>query len=207
MVTEKIACVTADREFLGNSLIEYLREQNIKLCIRIKNNTEVANARGQLVNAWTLFNHLSVGESLILSGKRSIWGQKLYLVGLKTKVDEFLIIATTESPETALVNYGKRWQIETLFGCLKSRGFNFESTHITENERISSMIAILAITFVWAHRTGEWLHQQRPIPLKTTIGRPLIRLFRYGLDYLQNLLCNRKVSRISTVRQIIRLVP
>ena len=29
-------------------------------------------------------------------------------------------------------DYYQRWHIETLFGCLKSRGFDLEATHMTE---------------------------------------------------------------------------
>ena len=47
---------------------------------------------------------------------------------------ELVIIATQEQPETALADYRERWQIETLFGCLKTRGFDLETTHITDLE-------------------------------------------------------------------------
>ena len=40
-----------------------------------------------------------------------------------------------------------RWQIETLFGCLKTRGFNFEDTHLTDPERLSKLLGLLALAF------------------------------------------------------------
>ena len=76
-----------------------------------------------------------------------------------------------------------RWEIECLFGCFKGRGFNFEDTHITDKERIKKLVALLAIAFTWAHRTGEWQNEQRPIKIKKH-GRPAVSLFRYGLDFL-----------------------
>ena len=48
----------------------------------------------------------------------------------------------------------------SLFGCLKSKGFGFEETHITRPERIEKLIAVLTITFCWAHKIGEWRHQE-----------------------------------------------
>jgi len=45
-------------------------------------------------------------------------------------------------------------------------------------------MALLAIGFYWAHKTGEWKQKSvRPIKLKTH-GRLERSIFRYGLDYL-----------------------
>jgi hypothetical protein len=63
-------------------------------------------------------------------------------------------------------HYGKRWEIETLFGCLKSRGFNFEDTHMVNPERIGKLLVLLTVAFVWAHRVGQWKHEDKPIPVK-----------------------------------------
>lgn len=43
--------------------------------------------------------------------------------------------------------------------------------------------ALLAIAFCWAHKTGEWRHEKKPIKIKKH-GRPAVSLFRYGLDYI-----------------------
>ena len=71
-----------------------------------------------------------------------------------------------ELPLLSMLQRCYLWYMETLFACLKTRGFRFEDTHLTDPDRVSKMVALLAIAFVWAHQTGEWLHQQRPIPLK-----------------------------------------
>ncbi len=31
--------------------------------------------------------------------------------------------------------YRRRWEIETMFGCLKTRGFRMEDTHITDPDK------------------------------------------------------------------------
>ena len=58
-----------------------------------------------------------------------------------------------------------------------------EDTHITDKVRIKKLVALLAIAFTWAHRTGEWQNEQKPIKIKKH-GRPAVSLFRYGLDFL-----------------------
>ncbi len=66
---------------------------------------------------------------------------------------------------------------------IKGRGFSFEDTDITDKARIKKLVALLAIAFTWAHGTGEWQNEQKPIKIKKH-GRPAVSLFRYGMDFL-----------------------
>lgn len=182
-----IRCLTADREFIGKEWFSYLIEKCILFRIRIKENFLVANSRGILVPAKTLFRGLGVGETQVLKGLRTVLGHELFIIGHRLADGEYLIIVTNDEPETALDEYARRWEIETLFSCLKSRGFNFESTHITEPKRISKLVALLAIAFCWCHITGEWLQTQKAIKIKKH-GRKAISIFRYGLDELREIL-------------------
>jgi len=59
--------------------------------------------------------------------------------------------------------------------------FDFEATHLTELDRIETLLTLLATAFCWAHLLGEWLHEQKLIPIKSHY-RPAISIFRYGLD-------------------------
>ncbi|MEQ1120092.1 transposase, partial [Acinetobacter junii] len=54
-----------------------------------------------------------------------------------------------------------RWEIETLFSCLKGRGFNLENTRLTDPRRVKKLIAVLAIGFCWCYLTGEWQHDRK----------------------------------------------
>ena len=99
---------------------------------------------------------------------------------------ELLIIISSDSTTTAISDYGKRWGIETLFGMFKTRGFCLESTHFTDSERLSKLLALMSLALVWAVKTGEWLHQHNPIKLKKH-GRKAKSVFRYGLDHLRSI--------------------
>ncbi|MBF5060084.1 transposase [Candidatus Neptunochlamydia vexilliferae] len=83
-----------------------------------------------------LFNGLAIQQQRALKGLRKVYGNQVYLAGLRTPKNELLIVATNKDPENAIEMYAKRWEIETLFGCLKGRGFNFEDTHMTDNEKL-----------------------------------------------------------------------
>lgn len=180
----KILGLLADREFVGAKWFKWLNQGNIPFYIRIKNNTITTNSRGLEVDIEGLFNGLAIQQQRALKGLRKVYGNQVYLAGLRTPKNELLIVATNKDPENAIEMYAKRWEIETLFGCLKGRGFNFEDTHMTDNEKISKLIAILTVAFAWAYKAGEWRHEEKePIKIKKH-GRLAVSIFRYGLDYI-----------------------
>ncbi len=152
-----------------------------------------------------LFRGLKPTELRALYNKRMIMGHEVYIEGMLLADGELLIIASNEIPGNLITKYAFRWEIETIFSCLKGRGFNFEDTHITDQDRIKKIVVLLAIGFCWAHKTGEWRHDEvNAIKIKAH-GRPEVSLFRYGLDYLIDVLANlfsKHVLLIKNVRMI-----
>lgn len=163
---ERIKALLADREFVGQDWFEYLQSQQIPFRIRIKHNTLIPNRWNKSLKASRLFASLQSGERHCLFDRRPVWGCLLHVVALRLDNGQLLVLVTTDQPEQALDDYARRWEIETLFGCLKSRGFRFEDTHLTDPERIAKLIALLALAFVWAYRAGEIRSQTHPIPVK-----------------------------------------
>lgn len=186
-----IEYVLADREFVGKEWFNFLIKKEIIFRIRIKSNTLVANSRGHLVSVKNLFRNLPREHYHILPGQRKIWGHHLHIVGFKVSDGTLVIVATQDQPETALDDYKERWQIETLFECLKTRGFDLEATHMQDPQRLEKLLAFTAIAFSWAHIVGEWRHEIKPIKIKKH-HRPTHRLFRYGLNYLKRCLSHRQ---------------
>lgn len=186
---DKIDCLTGDREFIGKKWFSYLVEKGITFRLRIKENILVTNSRGIPVHAKTLFRFLKPGQYCVLEGKRFVLGLELFIIGLKQPNGEYVILVTDKDPEQAMEDYKIRWEIETLFGCLKTRGFNFESTHLTDPERIKKLVAVLAIAFCWCHITGEWAQTLKPIKIKKH-GRKAESIFRCGLDVLREIVLN-----------------
>ena len=185
----KIKCLTADREFIGFKWFTYLLSEGIHFRIRVKENFTVTSSKGTKAPIKALFRNLKQGETRVLSRPRMICGVRVFIIGQKLPSGKYLILVTDTDPETAMDDYRLRWEIETLFACLKTRGFNFESTHLTKLERIDKLVAVLAITFSWCHITGEWLHEQTPIKIKKH-GRRAVSIFRYGLNWLREIVLN-----------------
>jgi len=183
---ENIAGLLADREFTGKEFFRYLVWKEVPFFIRIKGGTLIDNGRGKQVIASNLFKGLRKGEKRTLRGKRCVYGRDLYVTGAKSpKSGELMIVVSNVETEEAVEKYLQRWKIETLFGCLKGKGFKFEDTHITDRKKIKKMVGVLAVAFCWSYKVGEWRNaEEKPIAFKKH-GRPAVSIFRYGLDFLR----------------------
>jgi len=184
---ENIKAIVADREFIGKQWLNWLNQNKVIYYIRIKENASVRiNNLNKPIKC--IFESLRIGEVLILKRSRIIYENKVYISGIKLK-DELVIIISNRKDNNALHIYGLRWEIETLFAAFKSRGFNFESTHLTKRDRIEKMTALLTIAFLWAHLVGEWRCLIKPLRIKKH-GYKEQSIFRHGLDYLQQCILN-----------------
>ena len=168
----RIAVLLADREFVGETWFRWLQARRIPFHQRIKCDTLVPNHWNRILRVDALLGSLKPGQTHRLPGRRPIWGCFVHLSALRLDDSEWLILATFGAPQDQAIDaYADRWPVETLFACLKTRGFNFEDTHLTDAARLSKMMGLLALAFAWSHRTGEQLHDHdRPIPLKKPFG-------------------------------------
>ena len=192
--SQRIKGLLADREFIGEDWFKWLEQNKIPYIIRLKNNSIATTSRGLPLEVHGLFYHIKVKQIESLNGKRSLWNNDVYLSGTRTEKGELLIVASNRNFPNAIEIYAKRWEIETLFECLKGRGFNFEDTRLTELDRVNRMVGVLALAYCWAHKTGEWrMAQGEGIKVKKH-GRLTKSMFRHGLDLLQRLLINSHVN-------------
>ena len=103
---------------------------------------------------------------------------------------DILIIASFNKQDQAIINYKERWQIETMFRAMKTSGFNLEDTHLTDLERISKLIALVAVAFVWVYRIGLDKHINiKKIKIKKH-GRMAFSFFKYGLIRIAHAILN-----------------
>lgn len=202
---QNIQCLLGDREFIGKRWFRFLRQHRIKFQMRLKKDTLVRNARGKLVQVWRLFAATRVDQMLVIPEARQMWGMELFLSGCYLGEGEYLILVSAEySPEPA-VEYKKRWGIETLFGALKSRGFNLEDTHLKDPERLSRLLALLALAFTWAFIVGLWQAAVKELKLKNH-GYPPKSIFRFGLNMLCRLVTNLEYFDLVGWRKVIKLL-
>ena len=189
--SQNIECLVADREFIGKHWFEWLVHERIKFHIRIRENIWIHIPGKGKVRVFWLFNFLKVNQAMYYSKIVEINSNMVYLSGLKTVSDKgisFVIVASYNRDSDALLKYKDRWQIETMFKAMKSSGYNIEDTHLTDTVRLSKLIAIISIAFIWADRTGIHVNEKvKPIRILNN-GRRAKSIFKYGLEKLMHIL-------------------
>jgi hypothetical protein len=191
----KILYLTADREFKGGEWLKYLYDHQIHFCLRIAKDTLVLNKHQNRKLPVRRFFSLKVGESLFLNGVRNVWGVPVYLSCIRGQ-NELVILVSNHAPKESIARYKTRWCIETLFGCLKTRGFRLEDTHLQHLERLNKLFFVLAIAFAWCHAVGIWVQEQKAISIKKH-GYPAQSLLHSGLAQFRRILINKNQSDLN----------
>lgn len=156
---ERIDCLVADREFVGEKWLEFLNINEICYHIRIRNNFKVfLPHKNKEVKASWLFNNLAMNQYKYYRKIVYVNGQACYLSGTRLKGD-FLIIVSFNKPHEARRDYEKRWQIEMCFKAMKTSGFDIEKIHLQEIERIEKLVLLVMVAFVWCYKVGIYLHE------------------------------------------------
>ena len=182
---EKVEVFLSDREFIGSKWFTYLNEHKIPFVIRMRQNVKA----DEWFRLNGFFQNLPAGEHKVLKHRYCICGVSLAVAATRSSDGQLVIVVTNRNPAKALRRYLERWQIESLFRALKSSGFQIEDTHLRNIQRLSTLVAVVCLTFSWALLVGQWRHRVKPIKVKSH-GRREVSVFRYGLDFLSHALTN-----------------
>ena len=148
------AILLGDREFCSVKFANWLREQEVSFCLRLKKNEFVEIEDG----VWLQLNDLGLkpGVSLFIEGIKVTKTQKIggFNVAAKWKrevggiapKEGWFILTSLEGLESAIASYKKRFCIEEMFRDFKSGGYNLEETNVSGN-RLISLILIIAIAW------------------------------------------------------------
>ena len=204
---EEVEALTADREFISVPWLKRLQAASIPFVIRLRSDRRLRlGEEGPALPAKMYARGLAIGESRVV-GLRRLSGAEEASVAVRVIVrrvsssaqplkDRFLVLATAGvDPERGPALYRRRWEVETLFAALKSRGFDLEATHLTAPGRIRRLIGLLAVAFAWSHLVGEKRAETHGPPPRKAHGRRNRSLFRYGLDRLQGILTTLERQR------------
>ena len=199
---DQIRALVADREFTGGDFLEELKERKVPFVIRLKSDRRVGPSSKEWslpAREWSLPARMfartcGFQQSNLLGGNQVAGGAEAVeiRVGLKRLEDgSFLILASRGVDADSMFElYRQRWEIETLFAALKSRGFDLEETHLTEPDRIRKLLGVLALTYSWTRLIGIDRRRREGAPRICANGYPEKSPFRYGLDRLRELVTN-----------------
>ncbi|WP_233433716.1 IS4 family transposase, partial [Deinococcus radiophilus] len=148
----RINGLLADREFIGQDWFTFLSEHGIVPCIRLRSDTKMD---GLPVHVFA--KKMQVGEVRVWHSSMVVYGVRLRVLALKVSKTEMLYLAYKGRADQNLRKYALRWQCENLHAALKTRGFDLEATGLTQAERVSTLLMVIAIsnTLVSPNRCGS----------------------------------------------------
>lgn len=161
----QIAVVLGDREFIGERWIGFLVKNKIPYIFRMKEKGQkIASSRGKMTLVRDLFHLLKGGESVSL-GERRIGETNPYkghISALRNKKGELVVVMHSEEIEDGIGCYAQRWEIEIMFKAFKSNGFNLEDTHVSDPDRLMTLLSIVSLSFCIAYRQGLLMVSETP---------------------------------------------
>lgn len=175
LLAEYKIVVLGDREFCSVKLGNWLLEQKVYFCLRLKQNEFVLLED----EVWLQLNKLglSPGMTVYLNGVR-VTKQKGFAkfnVASKWKrkywgwaPDEgWFILTNFQDLDSAILAYKKRFGIEEMFRDFKRGGYNLEGTNLT-GERLEGIVLLIAIAYTTATMQGKRMKQ---MGIQKYIGR------------------------------------
>jgi len=179
-----IRALTMDREFVGKGWLAWLRLMDVRYVVRLKKNARVGGLRVSFLcerNRWKK----RLGEGLV-----EVFGERVRFAAKRIKAgrEPFLaVISHGFGGREALAIYRRRWGIETLFGHLKKKGYQFEDTHMTKAGRIEKLMGVLTLAFVLCYRWGSKIEERQGREIKNH-GYRAKSLFRLGFESLHTMI-------------------
>lgn len=150
------------REFCSAKLANWLREQKIQFCLRLKKNEFIQSEN----SSWRELDKLGLkpGISLFLQNIKVTKTQKIQGFNVVGKwkrslkgwsPEEGWFILTNLSDLSSAINaYKKRFDIEEMFRDFKSGGYKLENTNVSGN-RLISLILITSFAYSIATFQGQ----------------------------------------------------
>ncbi len=163
----KISDFLCDREFIGNKWFAFLKEYKIHFTIRIKKNAIINDLPEE--KSKSVFDFV---EQKKYKKRKKLFYTNICIYGInahfcaKKEKNEWSYFLTSFDPKNADKRYKLRWKIEVMFSNFKTRGFNLESTHMTDLDKLSFLIAILTVTYCIVIKVAVFLQSKKSIPLK-----------------------------------------
>lgn len=149
--------ILGDREFCSVELANWLKEQRVYFCLRLRRD-EYIQVEGEV---WVQLQKLGLvpGVSLYFQGIKvrktkgfagfnlsCKWKRKYRGAGPK---EGWFILTNLEDFSSAISAYKKRFCIEEMFRDCKSGGYNLEATKVSE-QRLNTLILLIAIAYTSA---------------------------------------------------------
>jgi hypothetical protein len=183
LLGNRIGLLVADREFVGHEWLKHLKANGIGFCVRMPKHHVMERIDGRVQQAEELAKStpLCLADCLV----DGVWGN-VYLKRT-AEGDLLYLFGTMEAKHLGTV-YRRRWTIEACFQAFKSRGFDLESTHLKELEKLKKLVAMVSIAYGLCVSMGIYQDARvKKIKVKNH-GYKANSFFRKGLDKIREML-------------------
>lgn len=185
----------ADREYIGRDWFKFLVDElSLNFVIRLPQGdykTDLGHLYGQFIR------DIKKGKTKDIPIK--IGDCTFRLIGTKNlnpeNIDDDLLILLTNLPHKKhkiIAIYGLRWQIECMFKCLKSNGFNMEDLGFTNLSKVRLMLCIVIACYVLCVCEGIKKIKKRIENKEKPEQKKRVSLFHQGYEIV-----NLKVQKIA----------
>lgn len=157
----------ADREYLGEHWLKYLKMNGLDFVIRVKKQVYKKYVDEQRIGENKFFHHqncryigLKIGatkgryKNVGVAKQIEILEEKYTFLVFKnpkeTAKEKLIYFISTLKKKKIVESYPIRWRIECCFKHLKSNGFNLEDLNFKQKQKIKMMMAIVTFYMCFA---------------------------------------------------------
>jgi hypothetical protein len=128
---------------------------------------------------------------------RRAFGNRVYISASLNDRNEYMFIVSNQYHTNPFATYMRRWNIEMMFGKFKTLGFNLESTHLINPNRLANLLQLISIAYVCCCKLGYLINKIQLIKIKkfkldndSIDERPQFSIFKLGFYLLKNFINN-----------------
>jgi hypothetical protein len=194
-----IEVLLADREFIGYKWLDFLDDRRIPFAIRLKEERLFVDDAGRSISFTSLMRKAHAERHF--AGRLTGSDRSFNFAAKPIKGGEILVVVTNGKAKKALAAYAKRWAVECLFGDAKTRGLNLEDTHLTDPDKLDTLLVVVALAIAWANKAATKVMGRAEINVKKH-GYKAKSWFRTGFDHLRRTLRTDPVEAIKLWKQL-----
>lgn len=178
-----------DGEFDGIDLQAALQETQFRYVCRTAKNTQLFEADERFTFAEL---GLRPGDQIALPNvwvTREGYGPVTVIARWEPGyADPLFLVTNFDLPDEAVYWYQKRFHIETFFSDEKSRGFYLDKSHLSDPERLSTLMIAACLAYLWIIYLGLVAIRKEWVRIIHRPDRCDWSLFRLGLALLDHFL-------------------
>lgn len=180
--------LSADSAFRPSDLLYWLREHQWHYVIRQRKESYIRYPDGDWFQIAQI--PLQPGQRRVMGwvwlNKTNPFGLTWLMLHWDYEEDEpWILVSDINDPKQVVSLYRIRMWIEEMYGDMKGHGFDLESTHLRDGQRIERLMLGVCIAFVWLITLGSWVVKRGYRHLIDYKSRRDKSYFRLGWDWVE----------------------